>query len=69
MWYSAQLNSTTGCAAVTNATDGDANGVNNNCHNIWDDEFAQSLNSVRSILQRQSAAATPFTTAPSATRG
>ena len=48
VWYSAQLNGNSGdpCptgVASTEPTD-DANGVNNNCHNVWTMQFAQSLN-------------------------
>jgi len=48
VWYSAQLNGNSGdpCPAGVAATEptDDANGVNNNCHNVWTTQFAQSLN-------------------------
>jgi len=48
VWYSAQLNGTNGAAcpagvAATEPAD-DASGVNNNCHDVWTTQFAQSAN-------------------------
>lgn len=55
VWYSAQLNSAPGCG-TNSGTDGDANGVNNNCHNVWTTQFAQSQTSGTSFSQSTASA-------------
>src|SRR5205085_4976193 len=44
VWYAARLNAESpACASGTEPTD-DSQGVHNNCHNVWDVDFAQSSN-------------------------
>lgn len=44
VFYGAQLDtSTQACPPKASGTNGDSNGVNNNCHDVWTVQFAQSL--------------------------